>query len=231
MRFKKVTEILTEGSYKSYKVLLFISAFFVFLGAFLVTIFRNNSPIGVFIEGVSIESFGMLFDILVLGLIFHYYSKKGEEKRRIERYLEELDDYRGWDEKEAMYRIVGHIKRLVELKQVNLPLENCFLRKADLSFSILLEANLKEADLRGAKLIKTNLSMTKLQGSNFVGADLLGAKLEGANFHGAELMGAKGLTVEMLLEVKTLYQVKNLEPGLEKKLRAKKPELFEKPKE
>ena len=247
---KKMHNVLTEGSYKSYKVLFYYSTLAILCLASLVIILRKDSTIGVFIEGVSVESFGMLFDIFVLGVIFNYFANKGEKKREFERqvrekqlkiirYLEEIDDYRGWDEKEAMFRIVGNIKRLMKLGQKKLILHDCYLKGAnlidaqlqgaDLQQATLMGADLWDANLRGANLAMANLQDAKLQGTIFEGAKLSAANLKGADLEGVSLQGAEGLHVGMLLEVKRLYKVKGLDPELEKELKAQKPELFKLP--
>ena len=51
--------------------------------------------------------------------------------------------------------------------------------------------------------------------------------MQGANFWKADLTGAKDLTLDQLLQVKTLYEVKGLDSDLEQQLRAQQPELFE----
>lgn len=84
--------------------------------------------------------------------------------------------------------------------------------------------NLNGAQLQEAKFWGANLTAADLRGANLEWADL-----ELANLTGADLQGSKGLTVEQLLVVETLYQAKNLDPKLEKELKAKKPELFENP--
>jgi hypothetical protein len=228
-----------------YSILLIISA--------IVIISYKNKYLDEtnFCEGITIEAFGMLFDILVLGILFNIFNNIGERKREIRRYLEEIDDYRGWDEKEAMYRIVGNIKRLQKLGEKKLYLKNCYLEDAklhgielpgaNLEGANLTKAKLQLADLQKANLKRANLTEAKLNWANLQGVDLFGAilqnaSLEEANFEGASLTlanlenvvltGAQGLTIDMLLKVISLYEVKGLEPKLEEEIKRKKPELF-----
>ena len=67
----------------------------------------------IFIRDVLVEAHGMLFDILIIGtFIFALHElveKRRERKSKIKRWQEEIDDYRGWDEKEATIKIVGNI--------------------------------------------------------------------------------------------------------------------------
>jgi len=80
---------------------------------------------------ILVESYGMLFDIFVIGILIFWLQDRGikkleeqrkirekefERKRTIQRYEEEIEDYLGWDEKEATFRIVGNIKRLKKLE-------------------------------------------------------------------------------------------------------------------
>jgi hypothetical protein len=65
--------------------------------------------------------------------------------------------------------------------------------------------------------------------SDLQNLDLSHLNLKNANMQGVDLSDAKNITYEMLLGVKSLYQVKGLDPEIEKRLRESKPELFEKP--
>ncbi len=173
-----------------------------------------------FFEGITVEAYGMLFDIFVLGIMFSIIYKFTENRRNIKRYLEEIDDFRGWDEKEAMYRNIGNIKRLLKLgvKGEELYLFRCNLIGVNLagdnlSGARLWEANLEGADLEGADLTgaelkganllqtylyETNLSGADLSRANLSGATLTDANLEGADFTGAHLKGADLLGVELI---------------------------------
>ena len=63
------------------------------------------------------------------------------------------------------------------------------LEKMDLSYAILIGANLIGANLSGTNLIGANLSGAKLNNANLSGANLIGAGLSGANLIGANLSG------------------------------------------
>ncbi|MCB0214259.1 MAG: pentapeptide repeat-containing protein [Anaerolineae bacterium] len=132
-----------------------------------------------------VEAHGMIFDLLVIGVFVGWLTRLGERRMSVERYKEEIDDFLGWRNEEAMHRIVGNIKRLnregiTEIRLMKAFLENGHLAKVDLSGSDLRQANLQNADLRGAKL----------RGVNLTNADLRGAALNGADFTNAELSGA-----------------------------------------
>lgn len=140
------------------------------------------------------------------------------------------------------------------LQEANLQMKDLYeanfyganLKKADLHGAWLQKADFQGAVLQGVNLQKSNLQYTKfqcailneayLQWANLKGAhlqwvDFNGAYITDADFQGANLTGAKNLTFEMLLEVKSLYQVKGLNHEIESRLRKSRPELFEKPEE
>lgn len=142
-----------------------------------------------------VEANGMVFDLLVFGVLLSIYEKLREKRDKIERLHEEIDDYRGWDEKEAAFRIAGAVKRLSRLGVSEIKLFGYFLQKADLVGIRLWEANLayanlQEANLRGACLWKASLAGANLIEANLAGADLRKASLIGANLRGAYLQGA-----------------------------------------
>ena len=130
------------------------------------------------------------------------------------------------------------------LKHTKLQLANLTgaeLKKADLRWANLQEArfiaaNLQKATLQwtnskkvnfgAAKLEKSTLRWADLQEANFTNVKLQETNLQGANLQGATFRGAQGVTFEQLSQVKTLYDVKGLDPDLEKKLKQARPELF-----
>ncbi len=207
-----------------------------------------------FWKNIRVEAHGMLFDILVLGLLFSWLHGLGEKRRLIKRYEDEIDDFRGWKSEEAARRIRGNILRLNREGVHKINLHNCFLKgvhlgEAKLGGAILDEADLRDAILRDADLGRAIITNADLRGIDLNGAILDGANLIGANFEevflgsaddlsdaklmdadlrGVDLRGAKGLTIKQLREAKTLYQAK-LDPELESQVKEKCPQLLEKP--
>ena len=227
---------------------------FVFVVGLTYIFFKYK---GDFLRSVFIEAHGMLFDLFVIATFILWLNKKAEKRRNIQRWEEEIDDFREWDEKEAMFRIVGNIKRLNRYGITDIYLRDCFLKganleRADLREAVFIRANLKEAslaeanlweadlsgadlsgaDLMAASLIEADLSCTSLAEANLWKADLRGADIRAANlrkadFGEADLRGAK-LTIEQLSKVKTLFQT-ILDSELEKEVKQKYPHLLEMP--
>ena len=149
--------------------------------------------------GVLVEAHGLVFDLFIFGIVLTAYDairqaeenkkrREAEKQQRIKRYKEELDDYRGWREKEAGYRVAGIIRRLkkegvedVVFDRLNLGqcskeiVEKAVVAKAHI---ISLEgANLEYANLQNANLKRANLHRTNLKRANLHGADLEYANL------------------------------------------------------
>lgn len=97
------------------------------------------------------------------------------------------------------------------LNQTNF--ENSNLNQANLRGAYASGANFKDSFLiksnfENAFLIKANLNNAFLMEANLVNCYLMGADLENASLYKADLRGAKGLTIEQLSKVKTLYLAK-----------------------
>jgi uncharacterized protein YjbI with pentapeptide repeats len=102
-------------------------------------------------------------------------------------------------------------------------LENARLNQTNFENSNLNQANLKGAyasgalfkdsfmiktQFEGAFLIKANFNNAFLMEANMQNCYVMGADFENASLYKADLRGAKGLTVEQLSKVKTLYLAK-----------------------
>jgi hypothetical protein len=97
------------------------------------------------------------------------------------------------------------------LNQTNF--ENSNLNQANLRSAYASGANFKDAFLikayfENAFLIKANFCNAFLMEADLKNCYLMGADLENASLYKADLRGAKGLTVEQLSKVKTLYLAK-----------------------
>jgi uncharacterized protein YjbI with pentapeptide repeats len=158
-----------------------------------------------YINNIIVEAHGLFFDLLVLGVLISIYERRRHRKEAIERNENLIDDFRGWDEKEATFRIVGAIKRLNKLKVTKINLKNCFLNNAHMGGLNLQGANLHLASFKGALLWTTNFQGAEIICANFENADLRnadfknaslltsifsGAQLTNVNFEGSDLRGA-----------------------------------------
>ena len=94
--------------------------------ATLIIIFLDFLDDDFNLHDVLVEAHGLVYDLIVFGVIIALYDtwrdkrekeriKKTERDQLIQRYKEELDDYRGWDALEARHRVGGIIRRLERL--------------------------------------------------------------------------------------------------------------------
>ncbi|HEY9046736.1 MAG TPA: pentapeptide repeat-containing protein [Ohtaekwangia sp.] len=113
------------------------------------------------------------------------------------------------------------------LNQTNF--ENSNLNQANLKGAYASGANFKDAFLiksqfENAFLIKANFNNAFLMEANLQNCYVMGADFENASLYKADLRGAKGLTVEQLAKVKTLYLARFDEEILEQ-IKTNLPEL------
>ncbi|HYF69347.1 MAG TPA: pentapeptide repeat-containing protein [Ohtaekwangia sp.] len=97
------------------------------------------------------------------------------------------------------------------LNQTNF--ENSNLNQANLSGAYASGANFKDSFLikgrfEGAFLIKANFNNAFLMEANLKNCYVMGADFENASLYKADLRGAKGLSIDQLSKVKTLYLAK-----------------------
>jgi BTB/POZ domain-containing protein KCTD9 len=115
------------------------------------------------------------------------------------------------------------------LNQTNF--ENSNLNQANLTASYASGANFKDSFLiksnfENAFLIKANFNNAFLMEANLQNCYVMGADFENASLYKADLRGAKGLTVEQLSKVKTLYLAKFDEEILQQ-IKTSLPELVD----
>lgn len=155
-----------------------------------------------FFRNVAVEAHGMLLDLLVIGVLVFWLTRLGEHRQTVSRYQEEIEDYLGWQEAEATYRIVGNIRRLNRLGITNIGLHGAYLRNAnledvDLSGSDLLGAYLQGADLSRAILCEAHLSRANLESADMFGVDFRGADLSSANLTNVRFIEAELVDVNL----------------------------------
>lgn len=114
----------------------------------------------------------LILDICFIGIvlsIFEYYKDKNE---KIDRYKDEIDDFREWKSEEAKYRILGSIKRLSKLKVDSIDLSRCYMPNISLENIFLKKVILREIDFEGAQFNKIDLRQANLNQIYFNGAEL-----------------------------------------------------------
>lgn len=150
-------KLLLNKAYEKINKKIYIFSIVFILVFFIIIYFENFSkfPENSYFNNLMVEAGGFLFDILLFGLILGWYEIKKTKSDKIERYIEEIEDYRGWKEKEAGYRIFGSIKRLNKLGIVNFDLKNCYFEDIIFNSEIV---NLSNSCIAGATFKKCNLN-------------------------------------------------------------------------
>jgi len=174
-----------------------LTSFIVFIFLAIVVIFLSlpyyMASFSKYYGEVLVEAHGMLFDILVIGILIFWLNKNGEKRQRIRTYKDEIDDFRLWESEEAAFRTVGNIKRLNRHGITDINLVDCYLARTNLNYVNLIGSNLNSANLVGSYLIECSLdnarlNQTNLENSNLNQASLKGAYASGANFKDAFLI-------------------------------------------
>jgi uncharacterized protein YjbI with pentapeptide repeats len=65
-----------------------------------------------FWSGVFVEFTGMLFDIVIFGLLIAFWDRISDGRFEARRQQEIIDDFKKWNSDEARHRIAGAIRRL-----------------------------------------------------------------------------------------------------------------------
>jgi uncharacterized protein YjbI with pentapeptide repeats len=153
------------------------------IGFLLICIdFKTNNLFSAdFWNNVLVEAHGMYLDILLFGIILTRFERASDTHHENKRWQEEITDFQKWNEAEAMFRIVGNIKRLVRNGITNIDLEYCYLAYANLQ-----EVNLRGCQLTGTNLKNADLSFTDLSNAMLIGVDFSGAMLAGVNFQNSK---------------------------------------------
>lgn len=159
------------------------------------------------VHDILVEFHGLLFDLIVLGVLLTIYESITSRLETIKRYTEELNDYKFWKTEEAMYRTRGLIKRLVDLKVKELDLSNCYLATdkslsqykdmqnwqfcgANLYDSFFMFSNMTNCNFYISNLEDSSFTNVNLTNCKFGGANLMNTKFEKCDFHNVELDNA-----------------------------------------
>lgn len=142
-------------------------------------------------DNILSELFGLLFDIILFGLVIVYYDKIIEKRNTISNYLDDIDDLKDWNSEEAKYRIVGRLKRLIKYEKSPADIGGLDLSKMNLSGVYLVKTNLEKCKFLGsclnnAKLTKSNSKSTNFQNVEGENVELSNSKLDDSNFQNSK---------------------------------------------
>ena len=171
---------------------------------------------------------------MYLSLVYSWFwlQKRGEKRREIQKYENEIDDFRDWEDPAAARRLRGSIIRLNKLGISKINLSNCYLANLHLEEINFTDSDMMNVNLEGAFLEYADLSNTDSWSANFIGANLeyakfinsevknskfIGANLSNANFKNAKLNESDFDQVTSMFNANfheaDLRDVKNINPG------------------
>lgn len=174
-------------SRKNPEIIFFLCAFILWTA---LMCWENSKEGGDFSwHDLKVEANGLIFDLFMFGILVTVYNAIRAKKEKIERLKEEIDDYREWHEKEARFRIMGLIKRLVREGETKLNLQNCYMAGASFADWDLSETRFGGAIMDDVKFYKTNLFGASFEGVNLNNAKFYSVELDGANLSNTILLG------------------------------------------
>ena len=128
------------------------------------------------IHDILVEFHGLVFDLIVFGIILTIYEKIKSKKDKITRYKEEIEDFRFLNTEESRHRLHGIIKRLLKLEKQKIDLSHCCI------YHCPTHENMEEWEFSGAKLYNTHFKKVNFKGSNFYLADFYFGFISGSDF-------------------------------------------------
>lgn len=199
------------------KVFFFASAAIVWgIILFVIDVYTNQFSNKDFFTNLLFNAHGMMFDLVVLGILLTIYDSITVKRTEIERLKNDIDDLRFWESDEAKFRIVGCIKRLNKLHHYQIDLSDCNLsgmnlENVNLEKSILNRTNLLRVNFHGACLRSVNFTGANLFECDLRNADLTNSNLSFANLNGADLRST--VFTNCILSIKSLINAKVASPN------------------
>ena len=211
--------------------LLLLLSFVVFPIAYVLKSYQSDS----FVEGIVVSLHTILFDLIVFGVFAKVLSKIANRNLKIQKYHDELDDFRDWPDELAARRIRGNIFRLNKLGIRELDIHSCYLsdlslENMNLENSKVFNVSFENSDLDDSKIVSSDLWKTNFENASLRNVDFSDSVLKSANFKNATITGAifrnvdlrevRNLTLSQLLTAKSIEN-SLLIPELAEKLNTK----------
>ena len=152
------------------------------------------------VHDIIIAFHGLIFDLILFGLILTIYDSIKSRRDNISRYQEEIQDYSGWAGDEAKYRNKGLIKRLISLKAKKVELHGCYIKNCPYTKKMtewsFTSASLYDSIFIGSDLSKSDFHLSNLYNTYFIDANITECKfnmaiLDNCVFRNCKLSSAK----------------------------------------
>jgi uncharacterized protein YjbI with pentapeptide repeats len=139
-----------------------------------------------FFENVLVEAHGAIVDLLVVGVVLYWFEQRKDASKSIERHREALADLRFYRGSDASYRVLGEVKRLLELGVPTLQLSEATLSELEIT-----GLTFTKTDFHAANLANTRLSRTTFHDCDCDAIILVGARLKHVTLKKVRLRRAK----------------------------------------
>lgn len=124
-------------------------------------------------KGIYVAAWGTFLDVVFVAVILVIFETMRRRRESIERYIEEIEDYKKWDSEEARLRIAGNIRRLARLGKTDIDFSGIVLR--NFAFSGQDIESLKGATFSlGLRLDRMSKNSTTLENVDFSHVDCSG---------------------------------------------------------
>lgn len=213
-------------AYSNPILLLSLIASCIFLASIVVAyIFFFNRKRELLVQ-ILAESFGIVLDIGVLGILMIWINSINDKKRKVSEAQKEIDDLRFWGYDQIGYeeigktiymqssieigdliikrwqvgyssvKIVRNIKTLAGYGITNIDLSYVQVPSSKLSGLNLSGSNLDKGNFTGCNLTDVNLKEVTAVSANFAKSDLTGVSFRGAKVNGARFDNAIFMQVD-----------------------------------
>jgi uncharacterized protein YjbI with pentapeptide repeats len=126
-----------------------------------------------FYKGIYFAAWGAFLDILLVAVILVVFDGIRRRRQNINRYIEEIDDYKKLDSEEARLRIAGNIRRLARLGKTSIDFSGIILRNFSF-YSQDIECLRGATFSMGLRIDRMSKNSTELEGVDFSHIDCRG---------------------------------------------------------
>lgn len=157
-----------------------------------------------FFENVLVEAHGAIIDLFVVGVVLFWFEKRRGKADTISSHTKTLADLKFYRGSDASYRILGEVKRLLELGVTSFQLPEALLNDVEVSDVTLKNSNLRATNFSNTTLKRVVLENCECDAAIFAGArfrhvTLRNVRLRRTKFQNAQLNGCdfSGCEIDM----------------------------------
>lgn len=164
----------------NYAAIIFFILLALLFGVLIIILDFNDTKFD--FHDILVEAHGLIFDLIVFGIIITVFEFIRNRKEKKSRYNEDIEDLLGWENEEAKVKILAKIKRLYELGQRKFFLSNAYLKSADLNYydlsnSVITFANIENGSFIRSFLKNVNLTASKMKSCYFTNTEFINSQL------------------------------------------------------